>query len=93
MKFPELVAANLTDVGIEFCRPSQWKPIADRAPSLIDGYVSPDHSAGMIVVSVNSKLLDAARPSTALIRRVLATTLARFTGSLPRGLRHAGDTS
>jgi hypothetical protein len=93
VRFPELVAAHLPDIGVEFCRPSQWKPITDRAPSLFDGYTSPDHRAGMIVVAVNSKVLGAARPSSALIRRVLATTLANFAGSLPTGLHQTGETS
>lgn len=91
--FPELIAAPLTDIGVEFCRPSEWRPMMDRVPGLIDGYISPDHSAGMTVVAVNPEVLGAAQPSTALLRRVLATTLASFGGSLPKGLRPAGETS
>jgi hypothetical protein len=91
--FPELVAAPLTDVGAEFCRPAQWRPIANRVPSLIDGYISPDRSAGMIVVSVNSQVLGTDRPSTALVQRVLATTFASFARSLPAGLRRAANST
>lgn len=61
------MAADLTDIGVEFCRPPQWKPIAKPVADLIDGYISPDHRAGTIVVTVNSKVLGAARPTPALL--------------------------
>jgi hypothetical protein len=86
IKFPQLVAGRLRELGLAFCRPAQWRPIAGREPGLIDGYASSDRREGMVVFSVSRQVVGAARPSRAVSRRILAAALQRFAGALPPGL-------
>jgi hypothetical protein len=91
--FAPLLAARLRDLSLDFCRPKQWRPMADSAPGLLGGYLSPDHRAGMVVFSVNRRVVGAGAPSRALSRRILAVALARFADRLPAGLSAGHDTA
>ncbi|MDQ6775337.1 MAG: hypothetical protein M3071_03745 [Actinomycetota bacterium] len=91
--FPALVAGRLRDLGLAFCRPKQWRPMADSAPGLLDGYLSPDRRAGMVVFSINRQVAGAGGPSRALSRRILAVALQRFASRLPAGLSAGDDTT
>lgn len=91
--FPSLVAARLLNLGLDFCAPMDWHPIAHPVAGLIDGYTSRDHRAGMVVFSINSEVVGHARPSRALSARILAAALSDFRTSLPRGLGAGHDTS
>jgi type II secretory pathway pseudopilin PulG len=89
--FPALKADRLRELGLAFCRPGGWRPIAG-APGLLDGAVSPDHRAGMLVFSVNRRVAGARPPSKALSEQITAAALRRFADRLPPGLRRGGET-
>lgn len=65
VKLPNLAPVVLQDMDVSVCRPAtgqgQWQPLRDGSPrpgvptriaGLVDGYVSPDHRAGMLVFDV-----------------------------------------
>jgi tetratricopeptide (TPR) repeat protein len=93
IKFPQLVAGRLRELGLALCRPAQWRPITGRAPGLLDGYTSPDRRAGMVVFSLSRQVVGAARPSPAVSRRIMAAVLHRSAGALPSGLDAGHDTA
>jgi hypothetical protein len=93
VSFAALVAARLQYLSLDFCRPKPWRPLADSAPGLLDGYVSPHHTAGMVVFSINRLVVGAGGPSRALSRRIIAVALQRFAGRLPAGLNAGRDTA
>ncbi|HEY8763260.1 MAG TPA: hypothetical protein VIM18_03655 [Solirubrobacteraceae bacterium] len=91
--FPQLAAGRLRDLGLAFCHPAGWRPVASRAPGLLDGYASPDRRAGMVVFSISRQVVGDARSSRAVSRRILTAALQRFAGSLPPGLDAGHDTA
>ncbi|MDQ6805386.1 MAG: hypothetical protein M3065_10580 [Actinomycetota bacterium] len=91
--FAPLVAGRLRALGLAFCRPKQWRPMAATAPGLLDGYLSPDHRAGMVVFSINRRIVGAGRPSRPLSRRIMAAALQRFAGRLPAGISAGHDSA
>lgn len=91
VSFAPLVAGRLRDLGLAFCRPKPWRPMAAAAPGLLDGYLSPDHRAGMVVFSINRQVAGAGGPSRALSRRIMAAAVQRFAGRLPAGLSAGHD--
>jgi hypothetical protein len=87
VKLPQLDPARLQDMDISICRPAsagqQWQPLADGSPrpgaptrigGLVDGYISPDHRAGMLVfdVSPEADKQREGRGTGALLDEVLA---------------------
>jgi tetratricopeptide (TPR) repeat protein len=93
IRFPQLAAGRLRDLGLALCRPAQWRPIAGRAPGLLDGYLSRDRRAGMVVFSISRQVVGAARASRAVSRRIMTAALQHFPGELPSGLDTGHDTA
>lgn len=85
LAFADLTAARLRELGLAFCRPAGWRPIAG-APGLLDGAASADRRAGMVVFSVSREVTGARRPSRGTSARIVDAALRRFARRLPAGM-------
>jgi hypothetical protein len=78
----KLTSTPLSDVSFSTCQPRQWRPLSNAQSGLIEGYVSPPHDAGMLVVDA-SAAAPSPTPSAPVLHRVLQSLGRRW---LPAGL-------
>jgi tetratricopeptide (TPR) repeat protein len=77
----QLTSTPLADMSFSVCRPPHWTPAPAAQEGLIDGYVSPQKNAGMLVVDASS-----AAPTPTASAPVLQRVVQRLGGVLPARL-------